>query len=228
MKNLGIITLNHKNRKVLALWCAQIMRLRKELDTYIPAVVVSDISDVNICYRYGVHHISYTEKPVTDKWNRAMTYMQSIGVDAVMITGSDDIMSTDFYRKTLEQVELGIDLIGVESIYFFCGQGRDRGQMTKLTGKAMLGIGKTISKSVLDMADWNIWRVKKDWGMDAIASKVIKQYAKTQVVIDEVIVDVKTRDNLNSFNVFKNRPQVDNNIFFNILSEEEKRILNSL
>jgi hypothetical protein len=230
MKNLGIITLNHKNRKVLALWCAQIKRLRIELDTYIPAVVVSDEGDKSLCGHYGVWHITQqsAKGEASMKWNTAMAYMRSIGMDAVMILGSDDVISTDFYCKTQYWVELGTDLIGVKNAYFYCAQGLDRGKLVKLEGRNILGIGKTVSSRVLDMADWNLWRVKKDWGMDAMAQKEIDKHTPTKALIDEIIVDVKTRDNLNSFNVFKRRPQVDSSVFLNILSEEEKQILEKL
>jgi ribosomal protein S13 len=190
--------------------------------------VVSDEGDACICSQYGVWHIVQQNYPVTSKFNTAMKYMQSIGVDAVMIIGSDDVISTNFYRKTLEQVEKGVDLIGVQNAYFFCGQGLDRGKLVKLEGRNILGIGKTVSKRILDLADWTLWRNDKNWGMDAMAQQEIDKYNPTKVIIDEIIVDVKTKDNLNSFNVFKRRPQMDNSIFFNILSEEEKEILRTL
>ena len=215
---------------VLSLWCTQIVRLREQTQSYIPAVVVSDGGlDEAICHKYGVWHIEYpnVKTEVSLKWNRAMAYMKSLGMDAVMILGSDDIISTNYYLKTLEQVEKGIDLIGTESAYFYCGQGMDRGKLTKLQGKAMLGIGKTVSKRVLDEADWTLWRTAKGWGMDAMAQQEIVKHNPSKAVIDDIIVDVKTRENLNSFNVFKKRPQVDANLFYNILSEEELKILKS-
>jgi hypothetical protein len=70
--------------------------------------------------------------------------------------------------------------------------------------------------------------VKKDWGMDAMAQQEIDKHSPTIAYINEIIVDVKTRDNLNSFNVFKRRPQVDSSLFFNILSDEELKILKAL
>lgn len=227
--NLGIITINHGRRKVLSLWCAQIHRLRIETQTYIPAVVVSD-GDRAICHKYGVWQIEHPniKSEVSFKWNIAMSYMKSLGVDAVMILGSDDSISTQYYLKTLEQVEKGIDLIGTESAYFYCGQGIDRGKLVKLQGRALLGIGKTISKRILDKADWTLWRVAKGWGMDAMAQQEIKKHEPTKAIIEDIIVDIKTRENLNSFNVFKKRPQVDTSLFLDILSNEELTILKSL
>ena len=158
-----------------------------------------------------------------------MYYMRDvINTDAVCIMGSDDIMSTSYYLKTLEQVEKGIDLIGTDSAYFYCGQGIDRGKLVKLQGKALLGIGKTVSKRILNEAGWTLWRVAKGWGMDAMAQQEIVKHTPSKAIISDIIVDVKTRENLNSFNVFKKRQSVDAKLFYDILSEEELKILKTL
>jgi len=228
MKTLGIITINHNRPQVLSLWCAQIRRLRQELNAYVPAVVVSEASDNDICLKYAVWHIASENRPVTSKFNRAFAYMKSLDVDYVLITGSDDIVSTEFVQNTVAQMELGIDLIGTNTIYFYCGQGIDRGTLTRLDSPILKGIGKTVSKKVLDQCDWVLWNEDKNWGMDSIASKTIAKYAKTKAVIGGMVVDIKTKQNLNSFNVFKKYPKVAPQEFYNILSGEEITILNSL
>jgi glycosyltransferase involved in cell wall biosynthesis len=228
MKSLGIITINQGRKKILSLWLAQIQRLRRETQCYIPAVVVSDDTDEALCHSYHVVHIPHNNFPVTAKWNRALKYMRSEGVDYIQILGSDDIVSTMYIQKTLERMEQGIDLIGTETIYFYCGQGAERGKLVKLDTPILKGIGKTVSKRILDQCDWMLWNVEKNWGMDAIATKTIMAYNPSKAVIEGIVVDVKTKENLNSFRVFRNRQEVDNGLFFNILSEEEKLILNSL
>ena len=230
MKQIGIITINHGRPNVLSLWCAQIRRLREELEMYVPAVVVSDECDKNLCAHYGVWHITRPniKSEVSFKWNVGLEYMRQMGMDAVMILGSDDVISTGFFKKIQEQVDKGIDLVGTNTAYFYCGQGRDRGKLVKLEGRALLGIGKTVSKRILDKAEWRLWRVPKNWGMDAMAQKEIVQHSPSKAVIEDIIVDVKTRENLNSFNVFKNRKQVEPKVFYDILSEEELQIVKSL
>lgn len=231
MKSIGIITISFGRPQVLQLWCAQIKRLREELDMFIPAVVVSEPSDINICNKYFVHHVSHVNRPVSEKFNRAFQYMRAIEMDYVMILGSDDIISTDLFRATVVEAEKGVDVIGVNTLYFFSGQGISRGTLVRLERPPtapLLGVAKTVSKRVLDKCDWRLWNVEKNWGMDAIASKVIKEHAETKATVKGMVVDVKTRVNLNSFRVFERYPKVDKQEFLNILSEEEKLILNSL
>ena len=232
MKSLGIITINHKRPQVLTLWCAQIKRIREELNLYIPAVVVSEEEDKPICDRYHVVHITQENKPVTSKFNRAFKYMQGQGQDYVMTLGSDDIVSTQFVKDTMALMETGVDLIGVWSFYFYSGHGRDRGKLVKLerpNTRTFLGIGRTVSSRVLDQCDWTLWDVEKNWGMDAIASKTLAKYTETRATVEGMIVDVKTDKNLNSFRIWSKRlPEVDPQEFYRILSKEELEILKSL
>lgn len=232
MSSLGIITINFNRPRVLKLWCAQIKRLRTAFDLDFPAVVVSDISDVKTCADYNVAHIIQENKPVTEKFNTAMRYMRTQEVDAVMILGSDDLISSRFYLKTLEQVSLGIDYIGIKILYFYAGDGQYKGRLVKLDrtyATSFFGTGRTVSRTLLDQCDWRLWDMQRNWGMDAIAVKNINLYAKTRACIDEMLVDVKTRVNLNRFNVWGDRlPQIPATEFYKILSEEELQILNTL
>jgi len=93
----------------------------------------------------------------------------------------------------------------------------------------LLARAKTISAKVLDNIDWVICPTEKNWGMDAIMDQAIKPYWQTRVFVDGVVVDVKTRFNLNHFTVWGNRlPVVDSQEFYKLLSEEELEILKTL
>lgn len=226
---LGILTINYHRPHILRLWCAQIKRLRQDLGIDFPAVVVSDDEDIPVCKAYDIVHITQQNKPVTEKWNTAIGYLKTVGATNCLILGSDDIVSSGFIRTTLDQCEQGKDLIGIKTIYFYCGQGTDKGKMVVLQSKQFLGTGKTVSSRVLDQCDWRPWDVEKNWGMDAIASKTFSKYAKERTVIDGMVVDVKSLVNLNSFNIWGRRlPSVPAKEFHDILSEEELQILLAL
>lgn len=227
--NLGILTINFKRPQILRLWCAQIKRLRADLGIEFPAIVVSEEEDKSICDSYGVAHITHPNKPVSEKWNVAMRYLRSVGATNCLILGSDDIVSSGFIRTTLDQCAQGKDLIGIKTLYFYCGQGLDKGQMVIFKSKQFLGTGKTVSSRVLDQCDWSPWDMAKDCGMDDIASKTFAKYAPDRTVIDGMVVDVKGRLNLNSYRIWGKRlPSVPAKEFHDILSEEELKILLAL
>jgi hypothetical protein len=196
---------------------------------YIPTVVVSGEEDKSICNEYKVWHITQQNRPCTEKFNRAMQYMRDISQDAVMTLGSDDIISTGFYIKTLQELENGADYIGTRVFYLYSAQGIDRGKMVKLDTPQTKGIGRTVTKDILDQCNWRLWDTERNWGMDAIATKNIVKYAKKKAIIEDIICDVKTKDNLNHYKIWGHRlPQADPQMLYDVISEEEKQILLTL
>ena len=229
MRSFGIATINYGRPGVLRLWCASIRRLRAELDMFIPAVVVSGEEDKAICNEYKIWHVTQQNRPVTEKFNRSYAYMKSQGLDYVVLSGSDDIMSTQLVRNLMVEMEKGTDLIGVTSIYFYAGDGLMRGKLVRLDHRNILAPAKTVSAKVLDGCDWRPWNIEKNWGMDAIFAKSIAPHVKTKKAVGGMVVDVKTRVNLNSFNIWGRRlPVVDPQELYGWLSNEELTILNSL
>jgi hypothetical protein len=231
MNTLGFLTINHGRPQVLQMWLSQIARIRTTLDTYFPAVVTSGEEDRAICEQYHVQHCTMPNKPVTRKWNRSLKYLKDIGADYIMILGSDDFISAELVQNTVAQMDKGIDVIGINTLHFYCAQGVDKGKLSRMErpkGSPLLGVAKTVSSRVLDQCDWKLWNEDKNWGMDSIATKTIRQYAKSYATVEGMVVDVKTKQNLNSFNVFKRYPMVSPVEFYNILSGEELEILNLL
>jgi hypothetical protein len=226
MKTYGIITVSHNRPKVLELWCASIKRLRYDLDCYIPAVCISDKADKIICDKYNIVHFTQENQPVSEKFNRAFRYAWTMDWDYVIILGSDDIMSTQLLRNLATEMEKGTSLIGINGIYFYCGDGRYRGRMVRLESGSMLGVAKTISKGILDNCGWRPFPEHKNWGIDAVGSKTIAPHVTTKSIVYGDCFDVKTQVNLNKWTCFGLRkPLIDPNVFYNILSEEEKQLL---
>ncbi len=231
MKSIGIITVNHNRKLILTLWCEAILRLRRETDTYIPAVVVSGSEDRCICENRHIHHIEQENLPVSAKLNRAMAYMRSMGVDYVMILGSDNIMSTETYQRINEEVQKGYNVVGVQNIYFFGTAGVYKGNMVHYQGKNMLGVCKTISSDVLDKVNWKPWSKDKNYGLDGLASVTIKPHVKTAKIVENAMVfDMKSKQQMNRFEFWYDKIKVkeDPQKLFGILSTEEREVLNQI
>jgi hypothetical protein len=230
---IGIITINYKRQKVLELWAAGISRLRKETDTFIPAVVVSDAEDKPTCDKYNIVHIEQENKPVTAKWNRAMSYMRSIGVDYVMILGSDNLISTDTYNRIYAEADKGYGLIGVDSIWFYALDGMHKGKMVRYEKlQRIMGVAKTISSRVLEQVNWKPWSYDRNWGMDAIASDTIKPFVKsTKILSNTEVFDMKNSNiQINRFKMWFDKVKVkeDPLKLFSVISSEEKQIIESI
>jgi len=226
----GIITINHGRPAILHLWCASIKRLRKETGIDFPVVCVSESEDEQRCAEYGITHITADNSLGSEKWNLGVARLRELDIDFMVVTGSDDIFSTQTLVDLMTAMEQGYDMIGFHKVYIYCVEGRWQGQVRLVTTRTVLGVGKTLSKRVLEKVNWQPWTyaTPRRWGMDAILSRNTNQYCQSRLIIDGVIVDCKTSQSLNKFSMFvHNRRSVnaDRNIFMNILGEEERMIL---
>lgn len=203
----------------------------EQTETYIPTVVVSQPSDERICNHYKIPHIAQNNFPVSEKYNRAMAYMKGIGVDYVMIVGSDDIISTDTYLRIKEKADKGYDLVGINRIYFYAADRTDRGKMVLLNSRYMLGVCKTISSGVLDKVGWRPWTRDKNWGLDALVTQSVRPHVQTSVIVENAdVFDLKTRDNINksSFWFKKIHELQDPQKLYDNLSQEQIDILRKI
>jgi hypothetical protein len=240
MVNIGVITINYKRPSILRLFCASIARLRAEIGIELPTVCVSEEEDRYICDTYGVYHVTYPNNPASEKWNQGTMFLRNFDINFLCVLGSDDICSTDYLRNIIDKMSLNMpngtaefDLLGLKRLYLYDTDGVSRGQLRCITSKGFMGVGKVISKRVLDAVDWRPWAdaYPRNYGMDALLHRNITPYVKTTAEVEGVIVDCKSKDSLNKFTMFqKNRHgvEVDPKIFYNILSEEELEILDSI
>ena len=222
------ITANYMRPRILRLWCAGVQRLRREIGYHFPAVVVSEEEDQLICQQNNIKHIYQQNEPVSEKFNTACRYAQTQNVDYVVIIGSDDIVSTDTMNRLWDEMDTGYDVIGITNVYFYAATGPHMGQMLQLKGTRMLGTCKCVNKRVLDKIGWRPWIKKKNWGLDSVASKAIVPHTDTWKQISEVkVFDCKSRVNMNKYSHFHLRlgSKEDPQVFYDILSEEERNLL---
>jgi len=226
----GIITISYGRPKVLKLFLASIKRLRTELNLNFPCVVVGDAEHFELCEAYDVVHIAHENHPASRKWNMGVDYMTNLGVTYVMVTGSDDIIATNLATNLIARMEEGHDLIGISSIYFYAADGKFKGNLRKLMAqKQILGVCRCIHRRVIEKAK-PLWKRDRSWAMDGDCLRSILPYVKTHAIVDGVCVDIKTHENLNKFSFWASKldGMCPPEIFYQIMGEEEKQILNEI
>jgi len=237
-KTIGIFCPNYRRPRVLRLWLEHIQRLRQELSVYLPACVISEEEDKDLCGLYHVNHITCPNVPVTGKFNKGVEWTRDMGWDYALISASDDLFSTDTIKRYYEAAQEDFDLIGIKTIYFYGAEGRHRGKLIRFDASVILGVGKCISMRVLEAVEWRPWNRNRNWGMDAIASQNIKPHVKTTCVLSNpFVVDVKTKFNINKITLFSDKAErrkdprlhfVDPQEFYKTLSDKEKERLFTL
>jgi hypothetical protein len=226
----GIVSISYRRTEVLHLFLSSIKRLRSEIGIDFPVVVVGDEEHKDICDNYSVHHITQENHPATRKWNTGVEFLMMMDCEYVIILGSDDIMSTDLLKNLIKEMEKGTDLIGINKVYFYAGDGKFKGTLRELLApKSILGVARTIRRGIIAQAG-TLWKVDKSWGMDHICLRSILPYVKTRAIVEGVLVDVKTHESLNKFTFWVSKiPSASPvKIFHDILGEEEKQLLAQL
>ena len=224
-----IITANHKRPKVFALWCESMSRLRREVGDF-PVIVASDLSDKPVCDLHNIIHIVQGNRPVSAKFNRACRYAKGLGVDYVMTVGSDDIISTETLRLFLGSMDKGYDMITLNDIYFYGAYEGYSGILVHFVANKELGLCRTVHKSILDKIGWSPWNKQRSRGLDSLARWTYEPHVQNPTNINNAkVFDVKTESNINRFSYWlRTCDKVDPNIFYDILSEREKELLNKI
>lgn len=225
--SLAIITASYLRPKILRLFCLSMDRIRKESEFKIDVVCVGDKDHKEMLEKHNIIFAYKPNHPVSYKFQKALSIARTLNPKAVMILGSDDIVSTEYVRRAYKWIEMGEDVVGLSTLYFYSTLPDTSGELLRLDkwGR-MLGAGKTLSDNLLNSIDWTLWDAPKNSGLDAMASKRIPGGG---TIIDEVLVDVKSKTNINKYSLRKSKLQnVNPEIFYDILSEEELNQLKSV
>jgi len=168
--------------------------------------------------RYGFRYIETANKPLSKKMNAAVTLARSFNPDYCLMLGSDDIIGTNLMKKYIELMKKGIDYSGLLDCYFFDTKSK-RGLYwagyRKENNKGMLaGIGRLISRNLLDKIDWLCWPHGYDHVLDTGFEKQLKgkEFSKVNINLKEenlFALDIKSSVNMTPFMQWDNTVFVD-------------------
>lgn len=189
---------------------AQSMKRIKKFDV-LPLIVGSEGSkSKSLAKEYGLAYIEYPNAPLGAKFNAGMKVLR--GIDYVMVLGSDDIISDSYMELFLQEMHKGYDVIGTIDAYYYSPIKKELGYWggyeTRRQGET-IGMGRTLSKRVLDKLDWTPWRSDINKGLDgSMTSKLsnirLKQSKIKMIDTGIMAVDIKIATNITSYGCFPN------------------------
>lgn len=227
-KTFGVATISYKRNHILRLFCASIKRLRKEFGDF-PVICVGDADHEPICKEYGITHFYQENRPATEKWNTSVREMLKLNTDYIILIDSDDIMGNDYMSKLIEGMEADADMIFTHQVYFWSSDGANKGELLRLKAGQIIGVGKAVKSSVFRHKDrW--WTTDKNSGMNSDLHRNIAGHLRTRREVNGILVDVKSKQNLNKFSFWKRKigQSVPSSIFYDSLGEEELSIISQL
>lgn len=226
---IGIVVTNFLRVEILRIFCAGVARLRYETGLPIPTVCVGGEEGKQICEFYNITHITYPNRPLTYKFNRACEELRG-KVDHIMIMGSDNLLATESFLAIQAEADKGIDLIGLDSVYFFAMDDVHTGKLIPFKNTKVLGVARTVSKRVLDIVGWRPWgEVPKDRSIDTHMLDIVRPLVKSSSLLsDQYVFDLKTKFNLNPVRFWAEKlGTINPDILWSHIGQKETMLINN-
>lgn len=210
--------------------------------TLVPAIilVVSSLGDSmfadELRKKYNnvfiVHHQNY---PIGGKWNVGVKYAQKLKVNGVMILGSDDLLSLDYFKTCYDAIDEGrgssgngVDLIGNRSWMIYDLSKKLYKLEYKPSVPIFLGGGKMFSKNFLDSVDWEIFRKYRPFHLDEYGYDLVKQFSNSIKLIDQSNFILSIKGKWDVINSTSDILKASNRITAIDITKDASIILNSI
>ena len=176
-----IITAMHGRPDITRVFGMASQRIFKETGVRSLSVVTrNDYDNIRLCNEYGINWVESRNEPLGAKWNTTLQHLKDIDFSHVIILGSDDIVSTSFIEYQISKSDT--DLSGMEDLWFW-GLNPKRagfrtfGHWTSNLNK-LLGVGRMVSRKMLEKLDWKLWDDDLRSGLDRSALDRVRGVTK--------------------------------------------------
>lgn len=177
----------------------------------------------NMVEKHSFHYIEIPNQPLATKMNATILKAKEFNVNYVLCLGSDDIIHPDLMLKYIEQMEKGVDFIGVLDFYFletttkkclYWGGYRDSRRKNHTCGA-----GRILSKNLLNKWNWTVWKNKHSHILDSSMQEKLSVTPHTSCIFslkdfDLYGLDLKSETNMTKFALWDNTNYIDNSIIF--------------
>jgi hypothetical protein len=175
--------------------------------TLVPAIILvaSNIIDAAFCEELRKKHKNvfvtlHQNYPIGGKWQAGVDYARRLGVNGLMILGSDDLLSLNYFEECYSNIDrgrgssgTGYDLVGNRSWYIYdTSRNLYFLEYTKDV-TIFLGGGKMFSKNFLDKVGWSIFRKLRPFHLDEYGYDLVKKYGNSMKLVskESFILSVK-------------------------------------
>lgn len=157
---LAIVTAFHGRPEISEVFHLGIRRLQARFDVRLfAAVTEGHVSNAVLCELTDTTYVWHDNVDLGAKHNAAMALARAWEPDAVMVLGSDDLVSGDYAMWVLEQVAAGAEYLYPGAITLYSPA---MGMALKLEGpiqhhRTFFGAGRVYSRSLMERMDWKPW-----------------------------------------------------------------------
>ena len=166
--NLVMLTCVWKRPKLTKIILSYYSKLKKEIKSTVNLELVAVGSEGNkskeICEGAGFHYFEHENQPMSNKWQYGLKMTKKYDPDAVIIMGSDDIITKEIINFYIEKINSGHLLVGIKDFYIYesdlkklahwrgYGKLNDAHRMDET-----IGLGRCLARPLLDKIEFDVW-----------------------------------------------------------------------
>lgn len=200
---------------VLRQWHRQIHRLRGTVHVHLVCIGSEGRTSARLLEGYGdgMSYVEAPNEPLNQKWNKGLDVARHLEPDAVLIIGSDDLVSDSLMLRYSELLSGGHDFFGLRDLYFFdpsrlkLGYWPGYGTMRQpLRAGEPVGAARCHSRRAMEAVHWKLWptdvaqnRVLDLTSRDRLAAAGFTPTAFTLDELGAKAVDIKADESITAF-----------------------------
>ncbi|MDV6328080.1 glycosyltransferase [Idiomarina sp. Sol25] len=163
--------------------------LKEELERYLELDLVAVGSEGlltrELTEAYGFHYVEAPNKPLSDKWQKGLSFSSRIEFDALVILGSDDFLNKSTFFNYISMLRKGVVFYGFYDAYVYDSVEKDlmywpgysdvKSKMPQRTGETV-GMGRMLHRNVLELLDFDLWKgIQVNSSLDGYAQRKLKK-----------------------------------------------------
>lgn len=156
-----------------------IKRLYEKNKCYKVICVGDQLEDRLLCEKMGAIWVGHPNKPLGSKWNFGFIKAREYHPDACLFVGSSDWVSDNWIAESTKHLPFA-DMIGRADCYFLDIRNKDKIDKYRLVywsgygdnlfngirKNETIGIGRILSRNILEKMNWQPFQKEKDNSMD--------------------------------------------------------------
>lgn len=228
-----ITTMVWKRPDIFELWAKGIKRLQENFpEVELIASVCGSEGERSraMVESHGFDYIEHPNQPIGKKANARLRRTKEFEPDYVILVGSDDLLSNDWFAYNLERMKEGYDEIAPMDIFYFdthtLTSHYSVGYINHRRGEP-IAVGRCVSRKLLERVDYTLWPDGIKIGLDSRSRERINNAKESHHYYhcnEEglVVCDVKGDDSVHLFKARKNQIEITNEALFTEIPELRK------
>lgn len=148
-------------------------------------LIVSCPDDIAFAIKHGLAYTIVDNKPLSKKFQRGYDCIKDLPIEAVVMCGSDDLLSKEWNATCYEKIRNGYDFVGKDQHYiqnmlddklYLLKYADEMPWMPRdLRKMYLVGSGRMIAKGILDKIGWKLYEDNKESGLDLNSTIILRR-----------------------------------------------------